>query len=84
MGAGTAQRGACLLISGKVRNNMEFVVFTGVLLFIFLFMIVQELMQAKKEEKIFRNSLLEDYGKEPPKEYDTFAIISHILLFYLQ
>ena len=40
---------------------MEFVVFTGVLLFIFLFMIVQELMQAKKEEKIFRNSLLEDY-----------------------
>ena len=48
---------------------MEFVVFTGVLLFIFLFMIVQELMQAKKEEKIFRNSLLEDYGKEPPKEY---------------
>ena len=25
--------GACLLISGKVRNNMEFVVFTGVLLF---------------------------------------------------
>ena len=48
---------------------MEFVVFTGVLLFIFLFMIVQELMQAKKEEKIFRNSLLEGYGKEPPKEY---------------
>ena len=48
---------------------MEFVVFTGVLLFIFLFMIVQELMQAKKEEKIFRNSLLENYGKEPPKEY---------------
>ncbi len=48
---------------------MEFVVFTGVLLFIFLFMIVQELMQAKKEEKRFRNSLLENYGKEPPKEY---------------
>lgn len=48
---------------------MEFVVFTGVLLFIFLFMIVQELMQAKKEEKMFRNSLLENYGKEPPKEY---------------
>ena len=42
---------------------MEFVVFTGVLLFIFLFMIVQELMQAKKEEKRFRNSLLENYGK---------------------
>ena len=36
MGAGTAQRGACLLISGKVRKNMEFVVFTGVLLFIYL------------------------------------------------
>ena len=48
---------------------MELVVFTGVLLFIFLFMIVQELMQAKKEEKRFRNSLLENYGKEPPKEY---------------
>ena len=48
---------------------MEFVVFTGVLLFIFLFMIVQELIQAKKEEKMFRNSLLENYGKEPPKEY---------------
>lgn len=48
---------------------MEFVVFTGVLLFIFLFMIVQELMQAKKEEKMFRNSLLENYGKEPPKEF---------------
>ena len=48
---------------------MEFVVFTGVLLFIFLFMIVQELMQAKNEEKMFRNSLLENYGKEPPKEY---------------
>ena len=30
MGAGTAQRGACLLISGKVRKNMEFVVFAGV------------------------------------------------------
>lgn len=30
---------------------MEFVVFTGVLLFIFLFMIVQELMQAKKRKK---------------------------------
>ena len=26
-------------------------------------------MQAKKEEKRFRNSLLENYGKEPPKEY---------------
>ena len=32
MGAGTAQGGACLLISGKVRKNMEFVVFAGVLL----------------------------------------------------
>ena len=42
---------------------MEFVVFTGVLLFIFLFMIVQELMQAKNEEKMFRNSLLENSEK---------------------
>ena len=48
---------------------MEFVIFAGVLLFIFLFMVVQELMQAKKEEKMFRKSLLENYGKEPPKEY---------------
>ena len=30
MGAGTAQGGACLLISGKERKNMEFVVFAGV------------------------------------------------------
>lgn len=29
MGAGTAQGGACLLISGKVRKNMEFVVFAA-------------------------------------------------------
>ena len=39
MGAGTAQRGACLLISGKVRKNMEFVVFAGVLLLLFIFLI---------------------------------------------
>ena len=69
MGAGTARGGACLLISGKVRKNMEFVVFVGVLLLLFLFMIVQELMQAKKEEKMFQKSLRENYGKEPPKEY---------------
>ena len=37
MGAGTAQRGACLLISGKVRKNMEFVVFAGVLLLLFIY-----------------------------------------------
>lgn len=36
---------------------MEFVVFTGVLLFIFLFMIVQELMQAKKRKNIPELSL---------------------------
>ena len=53
---------------------MEFVVFAGVLLFLFLFMIVQELMQAKKEEKMFRKSLLENYGKEPPKEYSAGEI----------
>ena len=41
MGAGTAQGGACLLISGKVRKNMEFVVFAGVLLLLFIFMIIQ-------------------------------------------
>lgn len=38
MGAGTAQGGACLLISGKERKNMEFVVFAGVLLLLFIFM----------------------------------------------
>ena len=38
MGAGTAQRGACLLISGKVRKNMEFVVFAGVFAFAFLYL----------------------------------------------
>ena len=48
---------------------MEFVIFAGVLLFLFLFMIVQELMQAKREEKMFRKSLGENYGKELPKEY---------------
>ncbi len=69
MGAGTARGGACLLISGKVRKNMEFVVFAGVLLLLFLFMIVQELVQVKKQEKLFEKSLRENYGKEPPKEY---------------
>ena len=39
MGAGTARGGACLLISGNVRKNMEFVVFAGVLLLLFIFMI---------------------------------------------
>ena len=69
MGAGTAQRGACLLISGKVRKNMEFVVFAGVLLLLFIFMIVQELIQTKNQEKLFKKYLRENYGKEPPKEY---------------
>ena len=54
MGAGTAQGGACLLISGKVRKNMEFVVFAGVLLLLFIFMIVQELIQTKNQEKLFK------------------------------
>ena len=39
MGAGTARGGACLLISGNVRKNMEFVVFAGVLLLLFIFML---------------------------------------------
>ena len=69
MGAGTAQGGACLLISGKVRKNMEFVVFAGVLLLLFIFMIVQELIQTKNQEKLFKKYLRENYGKEPPKEY---------------
>ncbi len=69
MGAGTARGGACLLISGKVRKNMEFVVFAGVLLLLLVFMIVQELVQVKKQEKLFEKSLRENYGKESPKEY---------------
>ena len=69
MGAGTAQGGACLLISGKERKNMEFVVFAGVLLLLFIFMIVQELIQTKNQEKLFKKYLRENYGKEPPKEY---------------
>ena len=42
---------------------MEFVVFTGVLLFIFLFMIVQELMQAKKELE-YKNRDMKDTIKD--------------------
>ena len=48
---------------------MEFVVFAGVLLLLFLFMIVQELVQVKKQEKQYERSLRENYGKEKPKEY---------------
>ena len=69
MGAGTARGSACLRISGKVRKNMEFVVFTGVLLLLFAFMIGQEFLQIRKQEKQFVRSLREDYGKEKPKEY---------------
>ncbi len=69
MGAGTARGGACLLVSGKVRKNMEFVVFAGVLLLLFIFMILQELVQVKNQEKLFRRSLRENYGKEIQKEY---------------
>ena len=81
MGAGTARGGACLLISGKVRKNMEFVVFAGVLLLLFLFMIAQEIVQVKKQEKLFEKSLRENYGKEPPKEYslERFARLSSYL-----
>lgn len=55
MGAGTAQGGACLLISGKERKNMEFVVFAGVLLLLFIFMIVQELIQTKIRKNFSRS-----------------------------
>ena len=48
---------------------MEFVVFTGVLLFIFLFMIVQELIQAKIRKKFSRSIFVKITEKEPPKEY---------------
>ena len=69
MGADTARGGVCLLVSGKVRKNMEFVVFAGVLLLLFMFMILQELVQVKNQEKLFRRSLRENYGKEIQKEY---------------
>lgn len=55
MGAGTARGGACLLISGNVRKNMEFVVFAGVLLLLFIFMIVQELIQTKIRKNFSRS-----------------------------
>ena len=48
---------------------MEFVVFAGVLLLLFIFMILQELVQVKNQEKLFRRSLRENYGKEIQKEY---------------
>ena len=48
---------------------MEFVVFAGVLLLLFIFMILQELVQVKNQEKLFRRSLRENYGKETQKEY---------------
>ena len=32
-------------------------------------MIVQELIQTKNQEKLFKKYLRENYGKEPPKEY---------------
>ena len=48
---------------------MEFVVFAGVLLLLFMFMILQELVQVKNQEKLFRRSLRENYGKEIQKEY---------------
>ena len=69
MGADTARGGVCFLVSGKVRKNMEFVVFAGVLLLLFIFMILQELVQVKNQEKLFRRSLRENYGKEIQKEY---------------
>ena len=69
MGADTARGGVCFLVSGKVRKNMEFVVFAGVLLLLFMFMILQELVQVKNQEKLFRRSLRENYGKEIQKEY---------------
>lgn len=81
MGAGTARGGACLLISGNVRKNMEFVVFAGVLLLLFIFMIVQELIQTKNQEKLFKKYLRENYGKEPPKEY---SLEHHLQLYLLQ
>ena len=48
---------------------MEFVVFAGVLLLLFIFMIVQELIQTKNQEKIFKKYLREIYGKEQQMKY---------------
>lgn len=48
---------------------MEFVIFAGVLVLLFLFMIGQEILRIKGQEKQFVRSLRENYGKEKPKEY---------------
>lgn len=81
IGTGTARGGACLIISGKARKIMEFVIFAGVLLLFFLFMIVQEILQVKKQERLFERFLRENYGKEKPKEYslERFARLNSYL-----
>lgn len=48
---------------------MEFVIFAGVLVLLFLFMIGQEILRIRGQEKQFVRSLRENYGKEKPKEY---------------
>lgn len=60
---------------------MEFVVFAFVLAIIFLLMITQEILRAKKLEKQFIRSLRDDYGKEKPKDYsrERFARLSSYL-----
>ena len=58
MGAGTARGGACLLISGKCEKKLwNLLYLAGVLLLLFIFMIVQELIQTKNSGKIFSRSI---------------------------
>lgn len=68
---GRALHGAepALVIATEMRVCMEFVIFAGVLLLLFLFMVGQELIRNRGQEKQFVRSLRENYGKETPKEY---------------
>ena len=68
---GRALHGAepALIIATEMGVCMEFVIFAGVLVLLFLFMIGQEILHIKEQEKQFVRSLRENYGKEKPKEY---------------
>ncbi len=80
---GRALHGAepAFVIAAEMRVCMEFVMFAGILVLLFLFMIWQELWQIRKQEKQFVRSLRENYGKEKPKEYslERFARLNSYL-----
>lgn len=80
---GRALHGAepAFVIAAEMRVCMEFVIFAGILVLLFLFMIGQELWQIREQEKQFVRSLRENYGKEKPKEYslERFARLNSYL-----